>query len=74
LFASLRINVEYNSPSRFAWQLKGHREIYKAIFSEVFKELKLEQGGTVISGRSYYDAPNGVGVIRNLRRERERRE
>jgi hypothetical protein len=74
LFAFLRINVEYNSPSRFAWQLKGHREIYKAIFSEVFKELKLEQGGTVISGRSYYDAPNGVGVIRNLRRERERRE
>lgn len=67
LFASLRINVEYNNPS--GWDLKGHDEIYKAIFKEVFKELKSSKGRCIVRGKSHYDDAVGTGVISGLKRQ-----
>ena len=72
LFASLRINVEYNNPS--GWDLKGHDEIYKAIFKEVFKELKSSKGRCIVRGKSHYDDVGGVGVISGLKRNNEGQE
>ena len=67
LFASLRINVEYNNPS--GWDLKGHDEVYKAIFKEVFKELKSSKGGCIVRGKAHYDDVVGIGVIPGLKRK-----
>lgn len=67
LFASLCINVEYDNPS--GWNLKGHDEIYKAIFKEVFKELKSAKERSVVSGRSHYDDAAGIGVISVVKRK-----
>lgn len=66
LFASLRINVEYDNPS--GWNLKGYDEIYKAIFKAAFKELKASKEGCIVSGKSHYDDVVGVGVVSGLTR------
>ena len=67
LFASLRIDIEYDYP--FGCLLKGHDKIYKAIFKEVFKELKSSKGGCIFRGKSHYDDAGGVGVISGLKRK-----
>lgn len=67
LFASLRINVAYDNPS--GWNLKGHDEIYKAIFKEAFKELKASKEGSVVSGKSHYDDATRIGVVSDLKRK-----
>ena len=60
-------SVEYNNPS--GWDLKGHDEIYKAIFKEVFKELKSSKGRCIVRGKSHYDDAIGFGIISGLKRQ-----
>lgn len=64
LFASLRIKVSYD---RYGRNVNGFMEIYRALFQQVFAELKNPRGKILVRGKVYYD--NGVGVVHDIERE-----
>lgn len=67
LYASLSISVDYDSP--YGWQLEGYEKIYKAIFSEVFRQLKMSSGKCVVHGKALYDGDKGLGIVCDLKKE-----
>ncbi len=67
LYASLLIGVDYDSP--FGWQLEGYEKIYKAIFSEVFRQLRMSSGRCVVRGKALYDGVKRIGLVCDLKKE-----